>query len=1206
MSGGDISSNKVNVANSFSNGDLVTYHAPNVQAEFSSGQVNVQLTYSGSDVNGHTGAAHVIYFALDTNGNGKLDNGDDVGLNTGDRIYYSASNPGDAIGGLSSGSFYWVIRIDGLDYELADSKCHATGSVADCGSAQSPVALTLTPDTSDSGKAVVHTFAVASAAPIGGLTDGNDYYVVNASGSSFQLSTTSGGSAISIFNQGGGGKFSIEGIDLTGNGSGAQELVIPITDGSGTQQLVGIGGPAFAAAAGDGIVSASATGGGGGVISVSDANSFASVDPTVETTIGGNASLTAGNNISVTTHGFAFTKAVSSNDSGGLISVNSANSNAAAHVANTLDIDSGATLDALGTIFGGGNVTVSANSHLQPVTIASSGSGGLFAGGSGGTFAAADYTTKTNMNGTIIASNNASVEAHTSIDGATATITADVGGLGVDASTNALICIGSNSGECHNAESAHNDGVNEVDIQGSGSVTGNQISINALIDHLDATLSTRTHATALGAGSEADGTIDVSGQSQVRLESSSSLTGNVLTSLDAEYQDINLHSTADASCSCLGGETDSTSTINDTADARVSGLAGSHIETSGLNVIANQDVTFFHTDCPNSGGFLDFGNGGDCNSSPGMTRSIYWESSVVLLASPNPELTVDSSGRITRLVNVTVHDCNGGSCSGPLSLGQTIASGDTIAVDDILNNQSAQVLFEANNLGSVDGQGTPAGNIWGASGLFQLQHTWDFVKLLNSSDRALLVHAIDVVNLGAGAVVTVDVQHIPGPTGETSQTETAPGTTFEFDIQHTFPPTLVQIEGLQPGAVSTSTITLDGTITNPIGTTQIENERGSILNGPDNPGHYVLTNILEIDADAAGADPGSVGSLSGTRNPIAVILEQSAYTDGSGTHTRNFQITGDAAGDLVLDLTALRRDNSSGAFPVTIQLLHAGHNVDLVINDSLGGNDVPPFGTFIVNLYTPNSNGTKTGPLSPCGAPCGSGSGSYLEHFRPDGAAPDLTTILRAFGTTNATVAHSDYTFSDVSAGNDIEINHNSTATVITFTAFSNVDATLHDLDNAALESTSDNSGKIDMKTNGFIVDTETTGDLRVGRIWSTGDDVTLNSPAAVLDAELDNGTLGTDPTTTDVIGRNITITAGNNGIGGTSGRGGVGTPNDFLEIQVNADGGALGVLTVTDTAASRTAWSITPIPGNLPPAQRHLRRLHDRRRAATSSSTVS
>ena len=446
------------------------------------------------------------------------------------------------------------------------------------------------------------------------------------------------------------------------------------------------------------------------------------------------------------------------------------------------------------------------------------------------------------------------------------------------------------------------------------------------------------------------------------------------------------------------------------------------------------------------------------------------------------------------------------------------------------------------------------------------------------------MHAIDVVNLGAGAVVTVDVQHIPGPTGETSQTETSPGTTFEFDIQHTFPPTLVQIENLQPGGIGASTITLDGTITNPIGTTQIENERGSILNGPDNPGHYVLTNILEIDADAAGADQGSVGSLSGTRNPIAVILEQSAYTDGGGTHTRNFQITGDASRDLVLDLTALRRDNTSGAFPVTIQLLHAGHNVDLVINDSLGGNDVPAFGTFIVNLYTPNSNGTKTGPLSPCGAPCGSGSGSYLEHFRPDGAAPDLTTILRAFGTTNATVAHSDYTFSDVSAGNDIEINHNSTATVITFTAFSNVDATLHDLDNAALESTSDNSGKIDLKTNGFIVDTETTGDLRVGRIWSTGDDVTLNSPAAVLDAEADNGTLGTDPTTTDVLGRNITITAGNNGIGGISGRGGVGTPNDFLEIQVNADGGALGVLTVTDTAATRTGWSITPIPGNLPP----------------------
>ena len=123
-----------------------------------------------------------------------------------------------------------------------------------------------------------------------------------------------------------------------------------------------------------------------------------------------------------------------------------------------------------------------------------------------------------------------------------------------------------------------------------------------MIDHLDATLSTRTHATALGASSEATGTTDIAGTTQVKLESGSSLTGNVSTSLDAEYQDINLHVTADASCSCLGGETDSTATITDTSDARVSGFSGSTIKTwddlrgkrVGVVEYSFQDISFIY------------------------------------------------------------------------------------------------------------------------------------------------------------------------------------------------------------------------------------------------------------------------------------------------------------------------------------------------------------------------------------------------------------------------------------------------------------------------------------------------------------------------------------------------------------------------------------------------------------------------------------
>ena len=117
-------------------------------------------------------------------------------------------------------------------------------------------------------------------------------------------------------------------------------------------------------------------------------------------------------------------------------------------------------------------------------------------------------------------------------------------------------------------------------------------------------------------------------------------------------------------------------------------------------------------------------------------------------------------------------------------------------------------------------------------------------------------------------------------------------------------------------------------------------------------------------------------------------------------------------------------------------------------------------------------------------------------------------------------------------------------------------------------------------------------GDLRVGQIQSTGSctgsppcnfaaapawlvnalgDVTLRSPAAILDAELDNGHLGTDPTPTDVIAPN------RNGDPPTiSGHGGVGVPKNFLEIRLTPTA-ALGVLTITDTASGRHPGPSTP-----------------------------
>src|SRR5206468_713138 len=120
---------------------------------------NMRFTFNGDDVNGVTSssATGVIYFTVDSNNDQKLNKSDDsVGLNTGDKIFYNHVG-GSPIGGLctigdsgcTSNGIYYVIKVDNLDYQLADTLCHATASVADCGGSGHVVTpLVLTPDTS--------------------------------------------------------------------------------------------------------------------------------------------------------------------------------------------------------------------------------------------------------------------------------------------------------------------------------------------------------------------------------------------------------------------------------------------------------------------------------------------------------------------------------------------------------------------------------------------------------------------------------------------------------------------------------------------------------------------------------------------------------------------------------------------------------------------------------------------------------------------------------------------------------------------------------------------------------------------------------------------------------------------------------------------------------------------------------------------------
>src|SRR5439155_226640 len=264
-----------------------------------------------------------------------------------------------------------------------------------------------------SGDLVTYT-ASDAAKHIGGIFSGFSYYVIRTGSHTVQLADNFCHAVgyIGIDNGGRTGSphlFQREGRDLIGSGSGTQTFVLDISPGAGTQQLIGIGGATGGATAGDEVVSASASGAGGGLINVATASSSATAALTISTKIGGGANLTAGT-LNVTTHGWVLSKAVSSNDGGGAISIGNASANDAVSADNTIDIAGTATLTS------NGDLLISARSELRPSVAASTNQGGLVAGSGGETSATVDYTTATTTAGHLTAAGTLLVDARRDVE----------------------------------------------------------------------------------------------------------------------------------------------------------------------------------------------------------------------------------------------------------------------------------------------------------------------------------------------------------------------------------------------------------------------------------------------------------------------------------------------------------------------------------------------------------------------------------------------------------------------------------------------------------------------------------------------------------------------------------------------------------------------------------------------------------------------
>ena len=1071
-----------------------------------------------------------------------------------------------AVGGLTSGAFYYVIVVDAYRIQLALTRYQATAHTYGCPVAgdpgrtctDNPVAIPISAPSGGTHQIV--------PAPVGGLVSGRTYVVTTASSSGFGLadiaSYAADGTAVAgtpvtfsttetttIAGKGtfvdtvvfGTQSIWAAGLHLTpacltnGCSGPTDELRIDLTSvGSGTYGLYqGDLNPLEPAPPapvslrtlnpppGDGESRSSAAGGGGGVLAVGVPTANLSSSPTALAYLAG--SVTAGGDVTVTSNVETSNTSWVTNGSGGVIAVGKVEASVTVNAKSTALIGSLVTPGAAITgdsavaqvagagagVSAGGNVAVLASSSHYSTDHGSSSGGGLVGG----------YTAGANT--TITDRTAAATGAGAQITGDTVRVNAHSGGahfLYTHAVMGALFG-GTNTFPNYTLTSSDIALLDGIASSG-GSITGRYgVDVRAFHDALDANLDDHSACYCIGPSLHSGGaTVSV-------------------TSAVYGHQGVVIH----AGPRLIRG-------VNTSANAPASPLVTLPGQPNAAHL-----VLYVQAENPSR---VESTDGGITQS-----RTIDWNSDVVVNSGPAPYLLIDTQGKVVRAVNVTVN-----GVANP-NIGTTYSG--TITVGDIRNTGSGDIWMTSDN-GTITGgcaaSPAPGTHCWGT---FTFHENFSTVTLLNNSTFDLVVQDIDVINRTGQPHVTL-------------ATSNTPSDPMHFDIVQDATPSLVVIDN-----TGDSDITLRGTITNPLGATWVHATFGSILagtsrgvpvSGTDAHTTLVQSNIVHLDAER-----GSIGSLGTGGNRLSVDAVQYAG------HDLSLSATGGV--DVRLDLRTWLRDPAipdpavagNPAYVVHIDSLVAGNDLDVVLRATLWGTGRTGLpGVNVINQH----NGTFTG--------------TYYSYYHPDTVncvtTPTAEDCLFAVAVTggNSHAVASTYDFATLSSGSGTGTANGS----VTVAAANDAPGATR-INVIGLVAVHGN-GNVNVDTNGFITLTATAAatiarrvvvaqalspidpafvmtadvtlpfgpnaDLRLGLVRSTDDDVILSSPASIVDAPVGTAlppVIG--DAAADVVGATITMTAG------TGGPGSIGTDTNFVEIDssyarygvLRAD--AAGVIRITE-----------------------------------------
>jgi hypothetical protein len=600
-----------------------------------------------------------------------------------------------------------------------------------------------------------------------------------------------------------------------------------------------------------------------------------------------------------------------------------------------------------------------------------------------------------------------------------------------------------------------------------------------------------------------------------------------------------------------GIEADGVGGSDSDADSYFNPSYRSHVLAADGATFASRDLQVRTTTVVPGWGFYlyAFGLIPDVSADGSMTldRQISWDADVVLLSAPNPELTVEADGTVSRADNVTV---NGG-----LGVGANVGLGGSFTVDPILNNHPGRALFEANAVSNPfsdddiwdDYDFSQTSMVFGNDGTWYARRTFDRVELVNRSSNTMVVGDIRPIDRDGDpdGEVFINVNDRNGGAGKDP---------FNFRIVNQFEPTLITITSTNAAPVAD--IEFAGEVDNPIGHTEVTGASDIISDGSQ----LIRTNTITLNAALnignlapfAFQDQTKLVGEASSRTPLRIDLVQS--------FNRPEDLDATAGRDIVLDVRGLKRQEGGGGFTVDVSNVDAGRNADVFMLNAREETTPAGVGSYALIIDENFNGGIDEIPFvgnTPDPLP-------YIQFFKPDDAGivfdfwKNLTAPLGVFGTFTANI-EATYDFGLVQAGRvtnggDIQLNGELAGVDVNIRANTNIFGTT--------------TGLLFALTDGDIDFTETLGDMRLGRVKSSEGDVELTSPADIIDVEsLDHLSTASDTDAeADVTGRSITLNA-LSGFIGEKWQGLAGlfttTPVDFIEI----DSSFSGTGTVTATA---------------------------------------